>query len=293
MLIYSPHHKLNIFIEYINVLIQDENDIYKTWKFGEKIEITDEHKIIIFLQVVPNHGNDIIFKNTQKVNIFVCNTEQLTSNCNAFVFNIEPLYEHTKINQDIYFGVTDYSEQNLKIINQNKFIIDNNIETFYLPYQYQQKEIDFLKSEFTKEKKVFTCGCQSERRIKIRENLLDEHGIKIDVSHGFYDPRDKFMMKYKIMLNISTKDEFTIYEHIRCDRLIFAGLVIISEHKIDEEKLDIYDLVIWCTKEEFADKVEEVLQNYEFYQNKISDEKIKYIALSREKIYAEFRNKFI
>jgi hypothetical protein len=194
MLIYTPKHKHDIFIEYINSLILSENDIYITWSLGDKIEITDKHKIIIFLQVIPNHGNDIIFKNEKKVYIFVCNTEQLTKNCDAFIFNIEPFYKHIKNKDNIYFGLTDYSEQNLKIVRGNNFVIENKIESFYLPYQYKQTEIDFLKSEFTREKKVFTCGVQSERRKKIREDLFEENGIKVDVSHGFYEPRDKFII---------------------------------------------------------------------------------------------------
>jgi len=292
MIIYSASFKLNIFIEYINVLLKHPYDEYKTWTSGSDITIDDKHSIVIFLQVIPNHENNIIFKNTKKVNIFVCNTEQLTSSCNAFIFNLEPFYEHVKTQPNIYFGVTDYSQQNLKIIEQHEYIKNNSIETFYIPYQYDKKEIDFLLSESTGEKNVFTCGCQSERRVKIRNDLFDDHGLKVDVSHGFYDPRDAFMMKYKMMLNISTKDEFTIYEHIRCDRLIFAKMVIISEHKIDEELLDIHDLIIWCTKEEFAEKVQMVLDNYDEYKNKITGDKIASITESRKKIYDDFITRF-
>jgi hypothetical protein len=70
-------------------------------------------------------------------------------------------------------------------------------------------------------------------------------------------------------------------------------MVIISEHKIDEENLDIYDLVVWCSKDELGEKVGEVLQNYDFYQKKITEEKIKYIVSGRENIYMNFIKNFI
>jgi hypothetical protein len=289
MLIYSPKHKLNIFIEYINcLLLEEKGDELKTWDGGKEIIINDEHDIIIFLQVVPNHENTIILKNTKKVNIIICNTEQLTSNCNAFIFNVEPFFEYCK-NKNVEIFVADYSEQNIKIIKENTFIQENKINCYYLPYQYNKKEIDFLKSESTKEKKLITCGCQTDRRKQIREDLLENHGLKIDVANGFYDARDKFMMKYKILVNISTKDEFTIYEHIRCDRLLFAGMVIISEHKTDEDLLDISEFIIWCNKEELSEKIEEVLLNYDYYSKKITQEKINIISNKRRDIYNNFR----
>lgn len=285
MLIYSNSEKLNIFIEYINGLIK-KNDIYKVWSFGEKIEINDEHKIIMFMQIIPNNLNNIIFNNTEPITIVVCNTEQLSHNCSGFIFNIEPFFEFIKKQNNINFLVCDYSQQNVNILKKHTFIIINNIKVLYLPYQYNETEVNFLKNNFTKNKKIYTCGCQSDRRKDIIANLFD-NGIKVDVVSGFYNIRDTKMMKYKIMLNLNAKDDYLIYEHIRCDRLIFAKQIIISEHKLDEKELDIYDFVIWCDKEEIEEKIKDVLKNYDEYVAKITDEKLNKIFIDRKKKYDE------
>ena len=119
-----------------------------------------------------------------------------------------------------------------------------------------------------------------------------DNGIKITPVNGFHEQRDRQMMQYKIMINICTHDSYTIYEHIRCDRLIFAGMVIVSEHKTDDHTLDIYDLVVWCNKEEFPINAWRVLKNYDYYQGKISADKIKNIADTRRSVYLDFRSKY-
>lgn len=285
MIIYVNFGKLNIFIEYIKSLLILEKDTYIIWKPGDDIIINDDHNIVMFMQVIPNMCNEIKFINKKKIAIVLCNTEQLTDNCLPFIYNFESFYKHIiENNINVTFNISDYSNQNIKILQKH---IDY-IELFHIPYQYNKVEIDFLKSLYIGDKKICTCGCQTERRISIRYNLFYNHYIKVNVVNGFYDERDKILMKHKILLNISAKDTFTIYEHIRCDRLLFAGMIVISEHKEGESELDIHDLVIWCNKEEFPEKIKKVLDGQ--YLN--NDELINKIANSRRNIYMEFRSRF-
>lgn len=294
MIIYSPQMKHSMFIEYINSLMIHEKDTFKIWKVGDNIEINDDHEIVIFMQIIPNMSNDIIFKNTKRINIFLCNTEQMSRYYDALVYHVSPFYDMLKnTNRNIGFGIIDYSDENIKILREQKYIIDNNIDFYYIPYQYRQKEVDFLKSLKTDERKVCTCGSLSDRRKTVITELLNDQCIKIDNIIGFGDQRDVNMMKYKILLNISLRDDHNIYEHIRCDRLIFAGTIIISEHKLDEQLLDVYDMIVWCDKSEFSDKICDVLHNYDEYKNKITDEKIQKIAETRRLMYMNFRNKYV
>ena len=280
-----------MFIEYIESLFLNPDDKSVIWDCGSRIDIDDTHNIVIFLQVMPNQCNDIVFTNTKPINIFVCNTEQMSNNLDGFIFNIKPFYEYVKTFPNIRFGIIDYSQQNIKIIEQNQYIAINHISTYHIPYQYRESDIQFLKSVATKEKKFFMCGGMSERRTNIITDMMD-NGIKITPVNGFHEQRDRQMMQYKIMINICTHDSYTIYEHIRCDRLIFAGMVIVSEHKTDDHTLDIYDLVVWCNKEEFPINAWRVLKNYDYYQGKISADKIKNIADTRRSVYLDFRSKY-
>jgi hypothetical protein len=291
MLVFSPERKHPMFIEYINSILIDKTDKCSVWKIGDKIEINDDHDIVLFMQVIPNKCNEIVFKNTKQTNVFLCNTEQMSNYIDEFIHHIKPFFEYIQKNKyDIRFGIVDYSEANLRILKQHDFITSNNIQCHYIPYQYKKEEIDFLKSVKLEEKKVCTCGTMTERRANITQKLMSDNMIKIDPIMGFGDLRDKQLMKYRILVNLGVADDHNIYEHIRCDRLIFSGMIIVSEHRFDEKLLDIYDLVIWCDIDQLGEKIRAVIRNYEQYKKMITDEKINKISQERSKIYLSFRD---
>lgn len=267
MLIYCPNHKFNIFEDYILSLC-DNNDFItvKQWKTGDKIIIDDTYKTIIFLQVLPNHNNKIIIKTEMEVNIFICNTEQLTESINLFIYNITSFYIYCKTKHtNIMIGIIDYSEQNIDILYKHDFIITNNISIHHLPYQYYDTEINNLKKLCIDTRMVSTCGCHSEYRQQIKNNIETNNNIIITLANGFTEIRDTIIGKHKILLNVSSKESFTIFEHIRCDRWIFAGKIIISEYKIDYNNLDISNFIIWSSTEQLGQTVEDVLCNYDTY----------------------------
>ena len=65
-----------------------------------------------------------------------------------------------------------------------------------------------------------------------------------------------------------------IFEHIRCDRLIFAGKLVISEKSDYQELLDISSHVIWEDYDKIIIKIKEVLDNFEKYNYKKNFSKI-------------------
>jgi hypothetical protein len=290
MIIYSPASKHDMFVEYINSLLIRDNDKCIVWKMGDAIEITDDDSIVIFMQVIPNKMNEIIFKNTKPINIFLCNTEQMSNYIDELIHHIKPFHKNTKDN--VKFGIIDYSESNIRIIKEHEFITKHDIKCYYIPYQYNKKEVDFLRSIKTDEKKICTCGVMTGRRKNIVDKLMNEQTIKVDPIKGFGELRDKQLMKYKILLNLSVAENHGIYEHIRCDRLIFSKMIIISEKKYDNNLLDVYDLVLWYDVNAMAEKIREVIRNYSGYKNMISDEKLEKIASDRFKTYTKFRNEY-
>lgn len=290
MLIYSPANKHDMFVEYINSLLIRDDDKCIVWKIGDVIEINDDNSLVIFMQVIPNKMNEIVFRNTKPINIFLCNTEQMSNYIDELIHHIKPFHENRHNN--VTFGIIDYSESNLKIIKQHEFVTQNSIKCHYIPYQYNKNEIDFLRGNKTNEKKICTCGVMTGRRKSIVDKLMNEQSIKVDPIKGFGESRDKQLMKYRILLNLSVAENHGIYEHIRCDRLIFSKIVIISENKNDHELLDVYDLVLWCDVDVMAKKIRDVIRNYSAYTNMISDEKIEKIASNRLKTYSEFRNEY-
>ena len=58
-------------------------------------------------------------------------------------------------------------------------------------------------------------------------------GIKVLICEDWGRERDINLAKCKYILNIHWNDEYKIFETIRCNRLLQAGIKIISEDSID------------------------------------------------------------
>lgn len=107
----------------------------------------------------------------------------------------------------------------------------------YIPYQYSEEEINKLKSYSTDLKyDVCMIPCNSPARSFIFYELK-RLGVNIVDIKGWGKERDKKIGECKIILNIHFQENYQIYEHLRCDRWMFAGKTIISEKSLDSDKL--------------------------------------------------------
>jgi hypothetical protein len=86
---------------------------------------------------------------------------------------------------------------------------------------------------------------------------------------GFDEERDELLKQCKIILNIHHFECFNIFEHIRCDRLIFADKIIISDKSLFMEDLDVYNFVIWEDYDNIVNKTIDLLYNFETQQENI------------------------
>ena len=110
-----------------------------------------------------------------------------------------------------------------------------------LPYQYHEREVNLLKSLLRSQPKEFdVCMIANgtPHRIAIWEELK-KRGVKVNHVTGWLLPRDIEIAKCRLLLNVHVDTEqvgYVIYEHLRCDRWMFAELPIISESsKLDDE----------------------------------------------------------
>lgn len=240
------------FEDYIDSLgIVDEKIYYNYDRELYKINFDDLGCIHIFRYHLPGflYG---------KTNIFVLNTEQLT----------EPSrYNHIMNYVKRGVPIIDYSLVNIRLM-RGKGII------FYLPYQYSQNEIRRLQ-EFSKEYKydIGIINCSSRRR---KELLCKLKGIGLRVIdiRGWKDERDSMVGSCKILLNIHLIDDFSVYEHIRCDRWLFAGKLIISEPCSFSKDLDVVGNVV------FSNDIENSVLDY--------IDKIPLVSVSNNVIYKRF-----
>ena len=238
--------------DYVICLTNDKNKILSMnpSKITFVYEVFDDN----ILSELPN--TQFSFLNTEPLNILV-RLEHTT--------NILKLYP----NWDYY----DYSESNLKILEENEINIQNKI---YLPYKCSDYELKQLINLNKNTKKEFDFGIIktfggviTERRLKI-VNFLKENNFTVNIIDGWNDDRDMELAKCKIILNIHGNLGNTIsyiFEHIRCNRLLESGFNILSEnsYKLDEEFVNKYPNLKQIIYEDFFN----IPQIIEYYNNKL------------------------
>ncbi|KKM77751.1 hypothetical protein LCGC14_1366870 [marine sediment metagenome] len=218
-----------------------------------------------------------LFADSGNVHIFRYHFPQFllrSGSKNAFVLNTEQMSEDVRRNHIIALmnsgvKIIDYSIANIKILSR----CSNSSLLFYLPYQYQDAEVNRLRQFSIKtEYDVGIVHCITAHRKKILHQLCSA-GLKAIDIRGWKDKRDRLIGKCKILLNVHYDQNFHIFEHIRCDRWVFAGKPLMSEQSNNIEMLDIrsnvhfyqashvIDAVRWYLKETKNLLAPEIIQN--------------------------------
>ena len=184
---------------------------------------------IIFVYEVFDES---VFK-TGKI-ISYLNTEPL--NISSRLNYVKGIYERYPNIKTFY----DYSLSNIKIMN------DHGIKnTKYLSYCFNPSEVDKLKEIKARTVEIYDFGilCSSglwttsvdnltpPRRKEVIKYLLLQ-GFSVNIISGWGDDRDSEIAKCKTLLNLHGQhyhETSNIFEHIRCNRLLYAGYNILSE----------------------------------------------------------------
>lgn len=221
---------------------------------------------IVDLEIYYNHDAEVSYLNyADSGNIYIFRyhiTASAFPSRNIFVLNTEQMSEpyrfsHIKQLSDAGYQILDYSTTNIKYLN------DSGINSVtYLPYMITDGENTILKeysTEFLHD--VCVVSAQTYRRRRIVDQLLSL-GVNVVEAIGWKEIRDQKIGQCRILLNIHFDDTFNIFEHIRCDRWVYAGKVVISEFSKDQEQLDIYCSIIWSSYDKLVETVISTLSSY-------------------------------
>lgn len=248
-------NSLNIFHDYIDI-----DDINKYF---------NNYDIFIFGQLWLSEQNDDFYKNS---NIFFLNVEHLTEQKRH-----DHIITHIKHNMPII----DFSLANILFLK--KYIKINNIDyksnLLLLPYQFNSIENFHLKNDecdyeydigiinaITKKDKSNSNNIVY-KRYDIWQKIIKTKWKYINIL-GWGEERDKLINKCKIIINVHNFDVFNIFEHIRCDRLVFSNKVILSEFSLYQEDLDIKDYIIWEDYDKIINTANYILENFEKFDVK-------------------------
>tara|TARA_A100001015_G_scaffold173910_1_gene193319 strand:+ start:785 stop:1660 length:876 start_codon:yes stop_codon:yes gene_type:complete len=232
---------------------------------------------------------------------------------NIMFLNVEMLTESLRCDHIIQMikkniPIIDYSLTNIEIMKLKikEFNLDyNESNLIHLPYQYNYNEDQIIKNktnEYDYDIGIINAFIEVSdtnsskleyRRNKIWELVKNEDWNYINIL-GWGDERDKIIKKCKIILNVHNFDVFKVFEHIRCDRLIFANKIIISDLSLNSNNLDIYPCIIWKKFEDIIPTAKYILDNFNTFNNKIELQKSYKDAIinNRKMILNNFIDKF-
>lgn len=206
---------LKEYLDSINLKINNSNTNIKSeiLIFDKKCINSDDYdENCIF--IVPLIELNIFIKLiNKKIKIYALNTEQLSRN------NIlKDVLQHLNNNK-----IFDYSISNTKYITND----------YYLPYQINQYEFfnydkiyDIAminrKQKFRRRDRIFDT-------IRKRCKRINKFPIMSYIS-TFGKERDDLLFKHKILLNIHGRDNYNVFEEIRCNRCIINKIIVITEN---------------------------------------------------------------
>jgi hypothetical protein len=142
------------------------------------------------------------------------------------------------------------------------------VSAMYLPYPITPTENDRLKQLINTTPKIYdvcTCGFgpgTSYYRIYIVEQLR-QRGVSVTNASGWGDSRDRIIATGKLLINIHYGPQYTIFEHLRCDRWLFAGMPVITQNSISDDELDVKDLLVIRPYDQLVDTIVDYLNHYE------------------------------
>jgi len=190
----------------------------------------------------------ILLTNNNFDKIYFINIEQLS----------HPSYYKYTMNIDNKINIIDYSEENIPFYNEKY----KNVYLF--PPYFNNKKLN---------KK--TIDIMSIVNNQYRKNIINNIPFRdtynvlcIDNCYGI--ERDDYFSKSKIYINIHCSDNHNTMELIRIVNLIMNKVIVITNSSIYSDLLYIKDYIIICNdKKDFNIYIDEVLDNYEYYYNKI------------------------
>ena len=260
------------FQDYCESLINVGSINLITYKDESELQLNnDDH--YIFCQMIPKK----LCNATHNHKIYLLNTEQLTAK--TWQGKNMPNMVRSMLSSNV--PVIDYDLYQSQIFGSN----DNY---HYIPYQCYSKEDLYLSNLVRKTPKTydvaFCCVGGSHRRKSIYQALIDR-GLKVLDVRGWKNDRDSKIATAKILVNIHHRDDFQIFEHMRCDRWVFAGHVVVSESSLSDSILDIKDLITICDLDSIVDRICSILSEYDQH---VSQQQRKLIERKRDLIKGRY-----
>lgn len=226
---------------------------------------------IIIFQYINNYPD--FYEEFKNFKIILINTEQTTNLNKRINDTVQYLKEHNN------YKLIDYNKENFRyfskyISEKNYFVLEPN---YSFIKDYHEKNIDIG---------IYNRETNHDRNI-ISKYLSNVIGKTNNMRGKFNKKRLDFISRCKIFINIHAGRKYLIGETHRLNELISHKCIVISQRCLDEKLMKLSNFIIFCDNENLEDKINEVLENYQFYFNKFFGNK------TNLEIFNEINNEYI
>lgn len=190
--------------------------------------------------------------------------------------------------------IHEYISNKLTIYDYDRYQAKYN-HSHYLPYLMTNDENKYLQSlitQTTKKYDVAICSINGSTHRQFIINQLKSCGVSVIDVVGWDNHRDEQIASAKILINIHFDTDYTIFEHLRCDRWILSGMLVVSESSDSDQMLDCTNLLLICRYEQMIVEILNILSNYDKYYTKylsILNDKKNNIISRRRTYYDELK----
>tara|TARA_B110000879_G_scaffold210668_1_gene301317 strand:- start:3329 stop:4270 length:942 start_codon:yes stop_codon:yes gene_type:complete len=228
--------------------------------------------------------------------------DEMLSTDRVVYLNVEMLSESIRMEHILELikkgiQIADYSIANILFLKE--YAKEHNIpitkEVIYLPYQYNLR--DQVQLQNIDDKYDYDIGIinalpkqddsvnkvNTYRRTKMWNDLHKTQWKCINIM-GWGKERDELIKRCKVIINIHHFEAFNIFEHIRCDRMIWAKKIIVSDNSLGMDKLDITKYIFCEEFDNIIPMAEKVLHNFtNYYRDSMK-------AISMDKVISDRRD---
>jgi len=254
-----------------------------------------------YYQNIVNLIKNILENNPNlEINILLCDNYNFDNNNKTLKININ--YEHTlvkkggrSVKDNTPFGnvnvINDSSNKylvridNYDILNISDIIIDYsnaniyNVKSCPIYNSFSKKHIYISSSiynpYFIKENRNITTlttfiNTNEDRRKKLLKNIHNQKIQHTNINNCFQENElQHILKKTKIIINIHQTPHHHTLEELRVLPALECGVIVISEQSPLLENIPFSDLIIWTNYDNIVQKTKEVINNYDFFYNKI------------------------
>jgi len=266
----------------------------------------DIYYVNIYLNYIIDIIKFIIIKNNLFINVIIGNTNYNFNNSNKII-RININWEHTLVKKNGRGVSFDCKEGNV-LVNSNEYylvrldkkeelencdiIIDYSIPNIYNIFNSNLSKIfidkmvyispsllEYNFKNYTKENRkinVLTTfiNINEERRKRLIDSIKSNGIEHTNINNCFENEQiQNLYLNTKVLINIHQTEHHHTFEELRVLPALLSGVLVICELSPLNTFIPYNDLIIWSSYDNIIELTKTILNNYDFYHDKIFKQK--------------------